>query len=87
MVEYMDWYNHDATTHLKRCQSCGALLIEGDMELHTKWHKTLTLLGASREIPIFDCPREDKHDSHFWGLVDYVPVEYLSNYFCTGNAR
>ena len=41
MIEYIPWYNPGAS--LVRCQSCGAMVVDGDTELHTDWHSRLTL--------------------------------------------
>ncbi len=38
--EYIPWYS--AGSDLLRCQTCAALLVSGDTELHTAWHRSLT---------------------------------------------
>lgn len=37
MTEFMPWYQSGSS--LLRCQTCGALLVSGDTELHSKWHE------------------------------------------------
>jgi ferredoxin len=39
MTEYIPWYHPGS--QLLRCLSCASLVVEGDIELHNKWHATL----------------------------------------------
>lgn len=39
MIEYLPWYHPGA--EFLRCAGnggCGALIVEGDIEVHNKWH-------------------------------------------------
>lgn len=40
MIEFVPWYQSGSA--LVRCQECGAVVVEGDTELHTKWHEGIT---------------------------------------------
>lgn len=51
MIEYMPWYQPGSD--LMRCggdDGCGALVVEGDLELHSKFHRGIerTERAASR---------------------------------------
>lgn len=39
MPEYLPWY-HPGSDML-RCSKCASLIVEGDIETHTKWHQNL----------------------------------------------
>lgn len=42
MIEFMPWYQTGA--QMLRCQECGTLLVDGDTEVHVRWHEKV---GAS----------------------------------------
>jgi hypothetical protein len=51
-IEYLPWYSPGE--NLMRCggdMGCGALLVAGDTELHTKWHKRLYRAEAWLDRP------------------------------------
>lgn len=53
MIEYMAWYEPGTT--LVRCggdDGCGALLVNGDTELHTSWHNRLTRMFDAAGVTI-----------------------------------
>lgn len=70
MIEYVPWYHPGS--QLLRCLSCAALVVEGDIELHNKWHvriepgnKNVTrLIGPVCTDPDCQIPRKPGYPMH-----------------------
>lgn len=59
MIEYLPWYHPGA--EFLRCAGdggCGALVVEGDIEVHNRWHEKIEP-KPKRMMPVCmdpDCP-------------------------------
>ena len=51
VTEYMPWYG--GADNLARCETCAALVVSMDAEVHSKWHEKLSgrIEGDSTDLP------------------------------------